>query len=90
MKHILSYLFQIILIVLFVLISVAYFTQLERKLLSAIQRRKGPNVVGIFGLLQPLADGLKLFSKETVLPNSANKSLFLIAPLITFILSLIG
>ena len=79
---------QSIFLILTILIGVAYFTLAERKLLSSIQRRKGPDVVGYLGLLQPLADGLKLFSKETIIPSNADKILFLIAPLITFILSL--
>jgi NADH-quinone oxidoreductase subunit H len=58
--------------------------------MGSIQRRKGPNVIGYLGLLQPLADGLKLFAKETILPSNANLSIFLIAPLLTFILSLMG
>lgn len=72
------------------LISVAYFTIAERKIMGAIQRRRGPNVVGFIGLLQPLADGLKLFVKETTLPTNANTGIFLFAPALAFILSLIG
>jgi NADH-quinone oxidoreductase subunit H len=81
---------KILSIVVPVLISVAYFTLAERKIMGSIQRRRGPNVVGYLGLMQPLADGLKLFAKETVLPSNANTLLFLIAPLLTFILSIIG
>lgn len=72
------------------LISVAYFTIAERKIMGAIQRRRGPNVVGFIGLLQPLADGLKLFVKETTLPTNANTGIFLFAPALAFILSLMG
>merc|ERR1712151_1198683 len=72
------------------LISVAYFTIAERKLMGIIQRRKGPNVIGFLGLLQPLADGLKLFAKETLLPSNADIGIFLFAPILTFILALMG
>ena len=81
---------EILFVIVPLLISVAYFTLAERKIMGAIQRRLGPNVIGIFGLLQPLADGLKLFSKETILPTTSNISLFLLAPMISFLLSLIG
>lgn len=81
---------KILSIVVPLLIAVAYFTIAERKIMGAIQRRRGPNVIGYIGLLQPLADGLKLFAKETTLPTSANTSVFLLAPGITFVLSLMG
>ena len=81
---------KILSIIIPLLISVAYFTLAERKVMGIIQRRKGPNVIGYLGLLQPLADGLKLFSKETILPSNANIILFILAPIITFLLSLLG
>jgi len=81
---------KILSIVVPLLISVAYFTLAERKIMASIQRRRGPNVIGYLGLLQPLADGLKLFVKETILPSAANIFIFLLAPLLTFILSLLG
>ena len=70
------------------LVAVAYLTLLERKVMASMQQRRGPNVVGVFGLLQPFADGLKLLIKETILPSSANTAIFILAPIITFLLSL--
>jgi NADH-quinone oxidoreductase subunit H len=72
------------------MISMAYVTYAERKVIAAMQLRQGPMTVGPFGLLQPLADGLKLFVKETVIPASSNKVVFLLAPMVTFVLALIG
>lgn len=86
----LVFLLKILSIVIPLLISVAYFTLAERKIMGSIQRRRGPNVIGYLGLLQPLADGLKLFVKETVLPSAANLFIFILAPLLTFVLSLLG
>jgi NADH-quinone oxidoreductase subunit H len=81
---------QILAIVVPLLVAVAYLTYAERKVIGAIQLRKGPNVVGPFGLLQPFADGIKLLAKETILPAGANKLIFVMAPMLTFILSLIA
>jgi NADH-quinone oxidoreductase subunit H len=84
----LSYLVYSLVLVITVLISVAYFTLAERNIMSAVQRRRGPNIVGVFGLLQPLADGLKLFLKEPIKVYSSNTFLFILAPNITFVLAL--
>ena len=81
---------QILLIVVPLLGAVAYLTFAERKVIAAMQLRKGPNVVGPFGLLQPVADGLKLLIKETVVPSGANRVIFLLAPVLTFVLSLVA
>jgi|Transcript_14414 NADH:ubiquinone oxidoreductase subunit H len=83
-------LLQILIIIVPLLLSVAYFTLAERKIMGAIHRRRGPNVIGAYGLLQPLADGLKLLVKETVMPSSSNKILFVFSPMLTFIISLMG
>ncbi len=73
-----------------VLISVAYLTYAERKVMAAMQLRMGPNVVGPFGLLQPIADGAKLFLKETIVPTGANKVVFILAPMVAFVLAMVG
>lgn len=71
-----------------ILIAIAYYTLAERKIMASVQRRRGPNVVGLFGILQPLADGLKLLCKEMVIPSKSNIRVFLLAPLTILILSL--
>ncbi len=73
-----------------VLLSVAYLTYYERKAMSAMQRRQGPMTVGPFGLLQPIADGLKLFSKETIIPSQSSRFVFLLAPILLFALALMA
>ncbi len=85
-----SIVLMILVIVLPLLIAVAFTVYFDRKIWAAVQMRRGPNVVGPFGLLQSFADGLKLFIKETVIPAGANKVVFLIAPMLTFILALIS
>jgi NADH-quinone oxidoreductase subunit H len=81
---------KILLIVVPLLVAVAYLTYAERKVLAAMQLRRGPNIVGPFGLLQPFADGLKLLVKETIVPAGANRLVFMMAPMLTFLLSLIA
>ncbi|MBN8827447.1 MAG: NADH-quinone oxidoreductase subunit NuoH [Sphingobacteriia bacterium] len=81
---------KILFLVVPLIVCVAYLTYAERKVIAAIQLRKGPNVVGPFGLLQPLADGIKLAFKEIIVPKQANSVIFLLAPMVTFFLSLVG
>ena len=81
---------QILAIIVPLLGAVAYLTYAERKVIGAMQLRKGPNVVGPFGLFQPIADGVKLMFKEMILPAGANRVVFVAAPMLTFILSLVA
>ena len=81
---------KIVCIILPLILSVAYLTLAERRVIGLMQRRKGPNVVGPMGLLQPIADAVKLIFKEFVLPSESNKATFILAPMITFVLALIG
>lgn len=77
-------------LIIALLISVAYFTLYERHVLAALQRRQGPNIVGFYGILQPLSDGLKLLLKESILPKSANTFIFIFSPIFTFGLAMAG
>ena len=81
---------KILAIILPLLIFIAYLTYFERKVIGFMQLRKGPNVVGPFGLFQPFADGIKLLTKETIVPSNSNKFLFILSPIITFTLALIA
>lgn len=85
-----NFLISSLILIIGLLITVAFFTLAERKILGVVQYRKGPNVIGTYGLLQPLSDGLKLLIKEPLIPSTADKFIFLIAPLITFLFSLIN
>jgi NADH-quinone oxidoreductase subunit H len=80
---------KILAIMVPVLLSVAYLIYAERKVLAAMQLRMGPNVVGPFGLFQPFADAIKLLAKETIIPSGANRIIFMVAPMLTFFLSLV-
>lgn len=81
---------KIIVILVSLLISIAYLMLAERKVLGYMQARKGPNVVGVYGLLQPLADGLKLFIKEIIIPNHANMLIYIVAPILSLTLAFIA
>lgn len=81
---------KILIIVVPLLVGVAFLTLAERKTLASMQIRKGPNVVGVYGLLQPIADGVKLFAKETILPTHSNLAIFILAPILSLILALIS
>lgn len=90
LSFIIHYVLSSLFLIIGLLIAVAYFTLLERKAMASMQRRKGPNVVGFWGLLQPLADGLKLLAKEIVIPRRASIKVFIGSPLYTFLMSLMG
>lgn len=81
---------KILLITVPLILGVAYLTYAERKVLAAMQLRQGPMTVGPFGLLQPIADGIKLIAKEVIIPSGANKVVFVVAPMITFALALVA
>ena len=81
---------KIFIIIIPLMVSIAYLTYFERKVIGAIQLRKGPNVVGPFGLFQPIADGIKLLTKETIFPQKANKFIFAFSPILTFALALLS
>ena len=85
-----SEIYKIIFLLLPVLVSVALIVWLDRRVWAFVQKRKGPNVVGPFGILQTLADALKFIFKEIIIPASANKVIFVLAPIITLTLALIA
>ena len=88
--HVVLVVLQALALLVPLLIVVAYLTYAERKVLAAMQLRKGPNVVGPFGLWQPFADALKMLMKETIIPSGSNPLLFLMAPMLTFALAMIA
>jgi NADH-ubiquinone oxidoreductase chain 1 len=83
-------LLEVLVVIVPMLLAVAFVTIVERKMLAAAQRRVGPNIVGVFGILQPFADALKLVVKEVIVPANSNKVLFYLAPMATLIFSLLG
>jgi NADH-quinone oxidoreductase subunit H len=82
--------FLIIINIIGILLTIAFYTILERKIMAAVQRRKGPNNIGFIGILQPIADGLKIIIKEVIVPSKSNKLFFFIAPLITLLLTFVN
>jgi NADH-quinone oxidoreductase subunit H len=90
LSQIAAIILKIIIVLVPLIVAVAYLTYAERRIIGAMQLRIGPNLVGPFGLLQPIADAVKLLFKEPILPNKADKALFLLAPIITFVLAMLG
>jgi len=88
--YFLSVILKSLILIIFLLVAVAFFTVLERKLIASVQRRRGPNIVGTFGILQAGADGVKLLIKETVIPSSSNSIIFILSPIFTFVVALMG
>jgi NADH-quinone oxidoreductase subunit H len=89
-RHLLMSVRKILGVIVPLLLAIAYLTLAERKVMGAIQRRRGPNAVGVYGLFTPLADGRKLLLKENIVPMAANSSLFRLAPILTFVLARMG
>lgn len=89
MNPLITHLANPLFLVVPVLLAVAFLTLLERKILGYMQLRKGPNIVGTYGLLQPIADGVKLFIKEAVRPSASTPALFLFAPTLALTLALL-
>ncbi len=90
MLYFVEIIIKILVLVVPLLITIAYVTLAERKVLGSMQIRKGPNVVGVLGLIQPLADAIKLFGKETIIPTHSNFIIYLVAPIFGFVLSLLS